>query len=339
MNDPVELTAAAKLALLQQLLVQYNGISFMPRNMRKYARSLGYTETSQSGRAYVRGARANPEMLSLIESQLFQQGHAVRAIGWTMQSKQACVAAGVKWTTLDKFITDSYGCHGGGEPLLQGDIYPWLRQFAAEHAEYERKDYQAAIVLRYGVLLHIATVGKYLRRAGLSQQVLRRIATQRNTVANISYATRFMQHVQQFTRIAFFDESGINRKGMLNRRNKRYGIKGAGGAYLQELLRRWPHTNLSVLAFLDKDGAFCAEAYEGGTDAERVNLYFATHSALLAARGVDAIVIDNCSAHHIGSLLVALHIHAPNIAIVFLPRYWPQWNPIELVSFPFYLSV
>lgn len=323
-------------SLLQEMLLhgyfqRHGQYSTLTPEQKQHAKSLGYMDVNQAGRAYTRGVRTSPETCFAALATLRTGGHDVQSNGWTSAAKKYCRdICGMTWTTVNKFMQNDYRTRvGSGGPDLGNDFVLWLRHFAINHANYQRADYQAAIVIHHHYFLAIGTVGLYLQRAGLTMQVLRRIAAQRNTRENHRYSRRFQLHVQRFNRIAFYDESGISGRGMNNRRNQRYGIKGAGGAYLEEYLRRWPHLNLTVMAFLDKDGAFGVEGHEGGTTAQMVNDYFARHAQTLHQRGVDCIVIDNCSSHHIGPLLAAISAY-PNIAICFLPKYWPQWNPIEL---------
>jgi transposase len=106
-----------------------------------------------------------------------------------------------------------------------------------------------------------------------------------------------------------------------------WGIKGSGGAYIRDTLR-YPPENLSVLGLIDKLGVFGVESFEGGTDTIRVDEYISRKIEVMHARGVDVLILDNCPSHRIATIAYWCAFYG--IAVDFLPRYWPQWNPIEV---------
>jgi len=155
------------------------------------------------------------------------------------------------------------------------------------------------------------------------------IASQRFAPNNIAYSRIYAHHIRRFQRVAFFDESGINKQGMSNRRNDGWNYVGAGGAFLTMPLRNWTVSNITVMAFLDRSGVCCVDTHLGGTDTQYVNNYMLQAADQLSLRGVDCVVLDNCSAHK--AWWIEYYMNRRGIAVVFLPRYWPEWNPIELV--------
>ena len=70
---------------------------------------------------------------------------------------------------------------------------------------------------------------------------------------------------------------------------------------------------------------------------EPILSYFQRHAISLAVRGVDVVILDNCPSHRVHSL--ALWLRAVGIEVLFLPRYWPQWNPIEVSDICFVVFI
>ena len=224
-------------------------------------------------------------------------------------------------------MKDEYSDYRGKKQILPDTAIVWLRVWSCEHPTATVGDVRAAILMYQGVLLSRSSVTDYLKRAGITRQRLRRIAAQRFTPANLQYALEFQQRVRGYAHPCWFDESGISQSGMAGRHNIGMGIRGSGCAYIRDTLR-YPRENLSVLGLIDKHGVFGVESFEGGTDTVRVDEYVQRKVSLMAARGVDVIILDNCPAHRVAS--IAFWCGFYNITVDFLPRYWPQWNPIEV---------
>ena len=167
-----------------------------------------------------------------------------------------------------------------------------------------------------------------LLQSRLTRTVIQRVATQRSRPDNLQYARDFVNHVSSFHHAAWQDESGINKHGMLCRRCKGWGVEGDGCAYLPEDLRSWPRENVTVMSLFDREGFFGIDMHTGGTDGDYCDSCFRLHAWTLSQRGVDALIIHNCPAHRIANIMHCMN--RLGIAVVALPTYWPQWNPIEL---------
>ncbi len=245
---------------------------------------------------------------------------------WQYVHKTLCP----QWRTVHKYVANGYG-HGkpGPKPLLDDDGRMWLRHFALNNPKVTLKTLRHPLFRWQNVWLSASRVGVILREVGLSRQRINYLAAQRNTPSNLDYARRFAQHVVQFRNPAFFDESGINKQGMSNRRADGWAVKGAGSAFLTRFLRDWPNENITVMAFVDRNGVYGLDVHNGGTTADYCNAYFARAAGVVAARGNDAVIMDNCPAHILHQL--QYHFNRVGVSVVMLPRYWPQWNPIELV--------
>ena len=309
------------------LLLYYGTFASMSPFYQRQARSFGYVEHNMSGRAYTRGQRTPVDALKQAERNMILLGHNVRVNGWTTSARHAIRRQGFQPGTYTKYLNDAYSDYRGKKQLLPDTAIVWLRVWSCEHPPATVGDVRAAILMYQGVVLSRSSVKDYLKRAGITRQRLRRIAAQRFTPANLQYALEFQQRVRGYAHPCWFDESGISQSGMAGRHNVGMGIRGSGGAYIRDTLR-YPRENLSVLGLIDKHGVFGVESFEGGTDTIRVDEYVQRKVALMAARGVDVIILDNCPAHRAAS--IAFWCGFYNITVDFLPRYWPQWNPIEV---------
>ena len=311
------------------LLMYFGSFNNMTKLYRKKAREYGYTDTNSLGRSFVKGRRASKDALKQVEWNMKNQGHDVRQDGWTKEARAAVKRQGYVPGTYDKFLQNAYSDYRGSQPILPDSSLAWFRVWSCENPKAKLSDVRTAVLLEYGATLSRSSIRNYLQRAGITRQRLRRIAAQRFTPENLQYAQGFQQRIRKYAHPCWFDESGISQSGMQGRDNVGLGIRGAGGAYIREALR-YPPNNLSVLGLIDKQGMFCVESHVGGTDTVRVDEYIQRHVRTLHLRGVDVVVLDNCPSHRIAS--IAFWLQMAGIAVEFLPRYWPQWNPIEVSS-------
>jgi len=309
------------------LLMYFGSFNNMSKLYRKKAREYGYTDTNSLGRSFVKGRRASKDALKQVEWTMIRQGHNVRQDGWTKEARAAVKRQGYVPGTYDKFLQNAYSDYRGSQPILPDSSLAWFRVWSCENPKAKLSDVRTAVLLEYGATLSRSSIRNYLQRAGITRQRLRRIAAQRFTPENLQYAQGFQQRIRKYAHPCWFDESGISQSGMQGRDNVGLGIRGAGGAYIREALQ-YPPDNLSVLGLIDKQGMFCVESHVGGTDTVRVDEYIQRHVRTLHLRGVDVVVLDNCPSHRIAS--IAFWLQMAGIAVEFLPRYWPQWNPIEL---------
>lgn len=87
---------------------------------------------------------------------------------------------------------------------------------------------------------------------------------------------------------------------------------------------RWE--SLTMLSTIRYDGTAIAMVYEGGTDAAAMQT-FVTAQLVDALKPGDILVMDNLSSHHNPDVIAA--VEATGAEVWFLPRYSPDYNPIE----------
>ena len=91
-----------------------------------------------------------------------------------------------------------------------------------------------------------------------------------------------------------------------------------------------PHNrgrNLTVIGAISAAGVVCHRTLDGGVRGETF-LAFVSEALIPALRPGQTVVMDNLSAHKTGAVRAALA--AAGIGVLYLPRYSPEWNPIEL---------
>lgn len=87
---------------------------------------------------------------------------------------------------------------------------------------------------------------------------------------------------------------------------------------------RWE--SLTMLSTIRYDGTASAMVYKGGTDAAAMQTFVTTQLAESLRPG-DILVMDNLSSHHNPDVIAA--VEATGAEVWFLPRYSPDYNPIE----------
>jgi transposase len=83
---------------------------------------------------------------------------------------------------------------------------------------------------------------------------------------------------------------------------------------------------LTMLSALRYDGSTTAMVYEGGTDILAMQTYVESFLAVTLGPG-DIVAMDNLSSHRNAEVIAM--IEAAGAKVWFLPRYSPDYNPIE----------
>lgn len=314
------------------LLSRHQGTPFnqWPAADLAMLRDTGYMETTALGRRYVKGRRMTPETAeAIIHNLAINHGMYVRDKfhAWTPDEKRACPP----WRAITKYVNQSYGVGNRGRlAVLNVAQLLWLRNTAIANPKKRLKWFRTKLFSAHRTIMSESRIAAILHETGLSRQNIQYIASQRFTQSNLNYVRKFQFHMifGDMVRPAWFDESGINKNGMSMRRNDGWNIVGSGGAFLTMPLREWPSDNLTTMALIDRSGVFCIDVHTGGTDQRYVDNYMYHAANTMALRGCDCLILDNCPAHKAGT--IQYFMNRRNIAVIFLPRYWPQFNPIEL---------
>ncbi len=123
-------------------------------------------------------------------------------------------------------------------------------------------------------------------------------------------------------RFVFLDETGSNITMA-----RRYGRSKRG----RPVYGTVPHRrgkNLPVVGAISASGGLLAHRSLDGAMTGAAFLAFATEALIPALRPGQVVVMDNLSAHKTKAVRSAFH--AAGVGVVYLPRYSPEFNPIEL---------
>jgi transposase len=122
-------------------------------------------------------------------------------------------------------------------------------------------------------------------------------------------------------RYVFLDETGANVA-----MTRRYGRSRRG----RRVYGAVPHRrgkNLTVVGAISAEGVVCHRALDGGMDGAAF-LAFVTEVLIPRLRPGQVVVMDNLSSHKTRAVRAAFA--AARVTVVYLPRYSPELNPIEL---------
>jgi transposase len=121
-------------------------------------------------------------------------------------------------------------------------------------------------------------------------------------------------------RFIFVDETGMNTD--LARRYAR----APRGERAHGLIPRNTPPNLSLVGAMSKDGVICSMELEGAIDGAAFLVFIEQVLGPRLKKG-DFVVLDNLNTHC--SPRVEAAIYARGAFLLFLPRYSPDFNPIE----------
>lgn len=123
-------------------------------------------------------------------------------------------------------------------------------------------------------------------------------------------------------RLVFLDETGSNVTMTRRRARSRRGCPVYGTVPLNR------GKNLTVVGAVRADGGLVAwRSMDGAMTGARF-LAFVVEALIPALRPGDVLVLDNLSAHKTRAVRAAL-VEA-DVGVLYLPRYSPEFNPIEL---------
>ena len=327
----VETESQRRARLLEIELLRLNNVPLMqlPAHVRSRLRALGYKEASVD-REYVRGRKMGKETADYILGQLKQNNIIVTPnFVWSSQLKEICP----QWRAIQKHVNESYSLvTKGTKSKLSPDQRLQLRDFAYRYPKEKVATYRANLYRTTGIVLSESQICEILKQMGATRKAIAYIAEQRSSPANQAYARQFALHLRErkIKNPAYFDESGITPRGMSQRRNDGWAPVGSLGAFVTSYLHTWPPNHcITVQGFLDRDGFWGQECHTGGTDWDSLEPYFNEMARIgYEVRKVDGVIIDNCPSHDADKIRSIFRRWG--ISVMFLPRYWPQWNPIEI---------
>jgi transposase len=185
---------------------------------------------------------------------------------------------------------------------------------------------QQVIEQKFGVVLHKGTVGRLLRRMGLTPQQPVRRAFRRDDEECLRWATQDFAGIVRGMRrrqstLLFGDEAGVHEDGPIART---WGLKGERPVVRVTGQRR----RVNVISFISPRGRLWFRCFQGKLNATRFIDFL--RALLRDVRGPIDLVLDKHPAHVAAATRRFLQAH-PRLRVHFLPGYAPDMNPDEHV--------
>ena len=190
------------------------------------------------------------------------------------------------------------------------------------------RELQRELYIRTGIVMHLSTICRAVRKLGFTRQKLQHVALQQSETERIKFTAEVMA-VFHHSFILWIDETGCDRRNSL--RKYAYGIRGQRPQDYQLQMRG---VRYSAIGILSSDGINDVYITEGNVNGDTF-LHF-VHTMLLPILNPfdgqskhSIVIMDNASIHRTDS--VVRTISATGALIRFLPPYSPDMNPIESV--------
>ncbi len=122
-------------------------------------------------------------------------------------------------------------------------------------------------------------------------------------------------------RLIFLDETGCN----LNM-TRRYGRAPRGVRVVDRSVPRNTPPNRSLVGAMSREGLLTSMEIEGAIDGDAFFVFLERFLGPCLHAG-DVVLMDNLSTHKSARMAAAIASHG--VEIIFLPRYSPDFNPIE----------
>jgi len=222
---------------------------------------------------------------------------------------------------------------GSLEALPQGrrghgklvEVREWVRERMASRPDTTLDELTAALREERSIEVHRSSVGRLLKRLGLSQK--KDIGASEQEREDVAEEREIWMNVHRpsmrngIERLVFIDETSISANM----------VETSGWAPVGErLVGRAPAGNRNTRTFiaaLRHDGIHAPGVIDGAMDGKTFELYVEGFLAPTLRDG-DIVVLDNLTAHR--SPKAAEILERVGARFAFLPRYSPDLNPIEM---------
>lgn len=224
----------------------------------------------------------------------------------------------------------------GPAPKLTGAQLKWIRktvigksplQLGFEFALWTREMVRDLIRKKYGIKLHVVSVGRLLRKIGLSPQKPLHRAFQQNPKLIQAWIDEEFPKIKALAKrekaeIFFGDEAGV-------RSDYHAGTTWGGKGETPVVVSTGARFTINMISAISSKGALRFMTVRGGVGA-RVFVTFLKRFLLGAKRPL-FLILDGHPSHR--SKLVREFVASTKgrLRIFFLPAYSPQLNPDELV--------
>ena len=214
----------------------------------------------------------------------------------------------------------------GPDRLLNEYEEMMLVQLLSEQPTLYLHELQYMLLQETGTSVDCSTICRSLKRLGFSRQQMCHIAVQQSDHERIEFWAEIATFEPNM--FVWLDGTGFNRRNGL--RKYGYGLRGLPP---KDFTLKVGGHHYSAISIMTTDGVADISVTEESVNGERF-MYFviATLLPLLPFNGENeksVVVMDNAVIHHMQPVIEA--INTIGAIIRFLPRYSPDFNPIELV--------
>ncbi len=215
--------------------------------------------------------------------------------------------------------------HGGGQPRkLSRSDEQILKQLVEAHADATLSELNQLLKAKTGVEVSDATIGLSLRRGGITRKKLSYHASEREGDEELDRAREGFQQEQaelDTKRLIFVDEAGVNLAMA-----RRYGRAPSGcRAPADKPVNKG--VNLTLVSAVGLTGVRAIMELEGALNGNAFDS-FVRQLLVPTLQPGDQVWLDNLSSHKVEGIEEA--IEAQQAELHFLPRYSPDFSPIEL---------
>ena len=170
-----------------------------------------------------------------------------------------------------------------------------------------------------------ATICRLLHSHGFTRKKIRQVALQRSTYLRGAFMSEVLLYRKEM--FVWLDETGCDNRSYM--RKYGYAIKGDVPIYQRFLVRG---TRVSAIAAISTEGLVALDLTTQTVNSEF--FYDFVRGSLIpqmttfdGSSSTSIVIMDNCSIHHVQE--VEDMFKAAGIAVIFLPPYSPDYNPIE----------
>lgn len=212
-------------------------------------------------------------------------------------------------------------------------VYGWIRDRCPDQLKlpfvlWTREAVQLLLAQRLGVEVSVWTVGRYLRRWGLTPQKPVRRAYERNPEAVARWLKQEYPRLRQQARregatLWWGDEMGMRSDHQTGRS---YGVKGQTPV----IPGTGQRFRCNLISAITNRGHLCFRLFTGNLNAE---LFIDFMERLLRQAGPKVfLIVDSHPAHRAARTRAWLAQHAAQVRLLFLPAYSPELNPDEMLN-------
>jgi transposase len=209
----------------------------------------------------------------------------------------------------------------------------WIRdrcpdQLKLPFALWTREAVQLLLARRLGVEVSVWTVGRYLRRWGMTPQKPVRRAYERNPAAVRRWLAqeypRLRQQAHREGAVLWWgDEMGRRSDHQAGRS---YGVKGQTPV----IPGTGQRFRCNLISAITNRGRLCFRVFTGNLNAE---VFIDFTERLLRQAGTKVfLIVDSHPAHRAARTREWLAQHADQVRLIFLPAYSPELNPDEMLT-------